>query len=225
MYDVVRNFGVDYIYFDLIFLSVFLGALVFYKKKVALFAFLVGGLGINFLVDWGIWLHTGIREVTLPNPTFRNVFLFFIWFSLSYGVEYAYVFLMFEEKASKLKWTLFVLAGWLLVAFASQFLSINDSPLTVVRHMSDLRLLRIGIVLLGYGTLFLLKYDWKKILYLFCIGFIIHFFMEFTLLVSGIRPGSLLVLLENSLVEFNMGIPFFYLIYDRYLNKPPLNHA
>src|SRR3989344_3209890 len=217
MYDVIRNFGVDYIYFDLIFLAVFSGALIIYKKKIPLAAFFIGGLGINFLIDWGIWLHTGIREVSLPG-SFGPV-LFFLWFSLSYDVEYAYVFLMFEERSSKLKWTLFVFAGWLLVAFLSQWISLNNDSITTIRHMSDLRFLRVGIVLAGYALLFLLKYDWKKILFLFFIGFIIHFMMEFSLLVSGIRPGSFLILLENALIEFNMGVPFFYLFWDKFLKK------
>jgi hypothetical protein len=43
--------------------------------------------------------------------------------------------------------------------------------------------------------------------------------MEFSLLVTGIKPGSFLILLENSLVEFNMGIPVLYLIYDKFLKK------
>jgi glucosamine 6-phosphate synthetase-like amidotransferase/phosphosugar isomerase protein len=43
--------------------------------------------------------------------------------------------------------------------------------------------------------------------------------MEFSLLISGIRPGSLPILLENSLIEFNMGIPFFYLLYDKLNSK------
>ena len=219
MYDVIRNFGIDYIYFDLIFLAIFLGVLIAHKKKIPLLAFFIGGLGINFLIDWGIWLHTGVREITLPFQFPGAIILFFLWFSLSYGVEYAYVFLMFQEKTKKLKWTLFVLIGWLFVAFLSQWVSLNDGSITTIRHMSDLRILRIGIVIVGYGILFLLKYDWRKILFLFFVGFLIHFMMEFVLLISGIRPGSFLVLLENSLMEFNMGVPFFYLLYDKYLRK------
>jgi len=219
MYDVIRNFGVDYILFDLIFVAIFLFLLVRYNKKIPLLVFFLGGLGINFLVDWGIWLHTGIREISLPSNFLGGVFLFFIWFSLTYGVEYAYVFLMFEKKSNKLGWTALVLFGWLSVAFLSQFFSINDSAITVVRHMEDLRFLRIILVLIGYSLLFIFKYDWKKIAYLFFVGFAIHFMMEFSLLVNGIRPGSFLILLENSLIEFNMGIPFFYLLYDKFLRK------
>jgi hypothetical protein len=85
--------------------------------------------------------------------------------------------------------------------------------------MSDFRLLRIAIVLIGYSLLFIFKYDWKKILYLFFIGFLIHFMMEFSLLITNIRPGSFWILLENSLFEFNMGVPFLFLIYDKILKR------
>jgi len=221
MYDVIRNFNVDYVYFDLIFLIIFIIALIIAKKKIPLLAFFIGGLGINFLIDWGIWLHQGLREISLPFNFAGATVLFFLWFSLSYGIEYSYVFLMFEEKSykAKLKWTLFIFLGWLIVAFLSQLIPLNDAKIKTIRHMSDLRTLRIAIVLIGYLTLFLLRYDWKKILYLFSIGFLIHFMMESVLLISNIRPGSISILLENSLIEFNMGVPFFYLLYDKLLKK------
>jgi hypothetical protein len=203
VYDVIRTFGVDYIFFDLIFVILFLFLLIRFKKKIPLIALFIGGLGINFLIDWGIWLHTGIREIFLPANFFGGVFLFFLWFSLSYGIEYAYVFLMFDKKSNKLGWTLLVFGGWLLVAFLSQFFSINDTLITTIRHMGDLRLLTILLVLIGYSLLFIFKYNWKKIAYLFFVGFLIHFMMEFSLLISGIRPGSLLILIENSLIELN----------------------
>ncbi len=216
-YDVIRTFQADYILFDLIFLAIFIFLLIKYKKKIPLIAFFVGGLAINFVIDWGFWLHSGTREVMLPN--FINTFVFFLWFSISYGVEYAYVFLMFEKKSNKIAWTLLVFGAWILIALLSQIIPLNDSTIVTVRHMSNLRFLRIVIVLIGYSLLFAFKYDWKKIIYLFFIGFLVHFMMEFSLLITGIRPGSLLILLENSLVEFNMGVPFFYLIYDKWLKK------
>ena len=219
MYDVIRNFGLDYIFFDLIFVVLFLFLLIRFKKKIPLIVFFIGGLGINFLVDWGIWLHAGIREISLPANFIGGIFLFFIWFSLSYGVEYAYIFLMFDKKTNKISWTALVFLGWLSVAFLSQLIGLNNSSIEVVRHMGDLRLLRIALVFLGYSLLAILKYDWKKISFLFFVGFLIHFMMEFSLLVSGIRPGSFLILLENSLIEFNMGVPFFYILYDKFLRK------
>lgn len=217
MYDVIRNFSGDYILFDVVFMIVFLTLLIRYKKKVPLIAFFVGGLFINFLVDWGIWFHTGIREVSLPLTW--NIPLFFIWFSLSYGIEYAYVFLMFEKKSNKLAWTTIIFIGWILVAFLSQIFTINNAQISLVRHMQDFRIFEVLIFLIGYSLLFIFKYDWKKILYLFFIGFLIHFMMEFSLFITRIRPGSFLILFENSLFEFNMGVPFFYLLYDKFLKK------
>ena len=216
-YDVIRTFQADYILFDLIFLAIFIFLLIKYKKKIPLIAFFVGGLGINFVIDWGFWLHSGTREVVLP--TFLNTIIFFLWFSLSYGVEYAYVFLMFEKKSNKLAWTFLVFGAWILIGLLSWLIPINDSTISLVRHMSNLRFLRLAVVLIGYSLLFAFRYDWKKIIYLFFIGFLVHFMMEFSLLLTGIRPGSLLILLENSLIEFNMGVPFFYLIYDKWLKK------
>jgi hypothetical protein len=84
------------------------------------------------------------------------------------------MFLMFEEKTNKVAWTLLVFFGWLLVAFSSQIFSINDATITVIRHMADLRLLRVIIVIVGYSLLVLFKYDWKKIIYLFFVGFLTY---------------------------------------------------
>jgi hypothetical protein len=224
VYDVIRTFGVDYIFFDLIFVALFLFLLIKLKKKIPLIAFFIGGFLINFLVDWGIWLHTGIREILLPPnflgiPAFWGTLIFFLWFSLSYGVEYAYIFLMFDKKSNKIGWTVLIFSCWILIALLSQLLPINNAQIITLRHISSLRFIEVGILIIGYFLLFLLKYDWKKIIYLFFVGFLIHFMMEFSLLITGIRPGSLLILIENSLIEFNMGVPFFYLLYDKFLKN------
>jgi len=226
MFDVNRYFGVDYIIFDILFALLFLFLLYRNKHRVAFWAYFAGGLGINMMVDWGFWLHTGIREIVLPTSFLPfissfdlRVFIFFFWFSLTYGVEYAYTFVMFKKDSNKLFWTLLVFFGWILVALLSQSLHIYDDQITTIRHMADTRLIRLGLVVLGYGILLLLKYPIKKIAYLFAVGFSIHFMMEFALYITGIRPTSLLILVENSLIEFNMGVPFFFLLWDRWLKK------
>ena len=55
----------------------------------------------------------------------------------------------------------------------------------------------------------------RRMLYLFTIGVLVHFGMEITLLASGIRPAKnyVDVLLFNSLLEFNMGIPILYVLW------------
>ncbi len=58
------------------------------------------------------------------------------------------------------------------------------------------------------------KFDlsWKKILYIFSVGFFVHFSMELTLLLSGIRVLDLFNLIFNSVIEFNTGAPILYLL-------------
>jgi hypothetical protein len=87
------------------------------------------------------------------------------------------------------------------------------------RHMGGALLFQAGIVVAGYALLFILKYNWKIVLYLFMVGFLCHFMMESALWISGIRPGSLSIMLINSLVESNMGVPLLFIFYDRGLKK------
>ena len=56
--------------------------------------------------------------------------------------------------------------------------------------------------------------SYLRIGYLFLIGILVHFGMEFTLHISGIRPieGSLSIILFDSLLEFNSGIPVLFLL-------------
>jgi hypothetical protein len=230
-YDVIRNFGIDYIFFDIAFLMLFIFLLIKSKKKIPLMFLFIGGI-INFLIDWGVWYNlSDIREISVPDNFLPflsfglKVFIFFLWFSISYGLEYAWVFLMFDKNSKKLKWTIILFAGWILVGLLSQLLPLNDAQITTIRHMPDLRIWRVIIVVAGYTLLVLLKYKWKTIAYLFFIGFTIHFMMEFSLLITGIRPGSFSILLENSLIEFNMGIPILYLIYDKLFKKKTINNS
>jgi hypothetical protein len=89
--------------------------------------------------------------------------------------------------------------------------------------MSNARIMQAAMVGGGYLLLLLLKHVWRpmkslsfrRMLYLFLVGVIVHFGMEITLLASGIRPAEdyVNVLLFNSLLEFNMGIPILYILW------------
>jgi hypothetical protein len=89
--------------------------------------------------------------------------------------------------------------------------------------MSNARIIQVALVAGGYLLLLLLKYTWRpmksltlpRMLYLFLVGILVHFGMEITLLASGIRPAEnyVDVLLFNSLLEFNMGVPFLYILW------------
>jgi hypothetical protein len=132
---------------------------------------------------------------------------------------------MFGAKSMKtrLLWTLFLYGGWMATALISQHVAIDDRTINIGRDMSNARIVQVTMVASGYLLLLLLKYIWQpmksltlqRLLYLFMIGVIVHFGMEITLLASGIRPAEdyVDVLLFNSLLEFNMGIPILYIFW------------
>jgi hypothetical protein len=87
----------------------------------------------------------------------------------------------------------------------------------------------------GYLLLLLLKYTWPpmksltflRMIYLFCVGMLVHFGMEITLLASGIRPAGdyVHVLLFNSLLEFNMGVPVLYILWTAIRSRKASDEA
>jgi hypothetical protein len=165
-HEVIRIFGTDYIYFDLVFLTIFTALLAVNKKRIPLLAFILGGL-IIFIIDWVFWMQIfKIRTFSLPPgflsflPEYWAKTVFMFWFSMSYGLMFAWIFLMFDKQNKRAAWTALLFGG-------------------------------CGI----------------------------HFMMEFSLWVSGIRPSSLDLLLVNTLVESNMGVPLLYIFWDKTLTR------
>jgi len=54
------------------------------------------------------------------------------------------------------------------------------------------------------------------------LGCLESFFMEFPLLISGIRPTGVLFLFFEVLILFNQGAPYLYILYDKVI--PWLSH-
>ncbi|MFW9850710.1 MAG: hypothetical protein ACFFF4_16400 [Candidatus Thorarchaeota archaeon] len=226
---VERTFGIDFIYLDLLFFVIWMILLLRKGYKVE---FIIGLLGIvvNFIVDYGFWFNfLGIR--TLEGPI--DPLLFFIYFSFTYGmIEYSYVAVMFRasENRERLIWTVILYCGWYLSGSFSQVLPLDDTVIHVAREMSTQRIPMIVAIVMGYGILILLKYkweplsdlDWKRLVYLYMVGIIVHLGMEVTLAAAGIRPSPLSVLSEflfNSFLEFNLGIPLLYLFWVYLTNR------
>jgi hypothetical protein len=219
---VARTFDMDFIYLDIAFCAVWMLVLLRRRQTVPLCFGLFGAL-VTFLADDVLWLHIQHTR-TLDVPFNHDLFL--VYFSFTYGmIEFSYVTVMFQAKSNKTRalWTLFLYGGWLAAALISQHVGIDDRTIQTGRDMSNARINQIALVAGGYLLLLVLKYTWHpmksltfpRMLYLFLIGILVHFGMENTLLASGIRPARdyVDVLLFNSLLEFNMGVPILYILW------------
>jgi hypothetical protein len=219
---VARTIGIDFIYFDLIFITIWLFFLIKKKYWIPILWGLVGWI-IYIFVDYVYWyLITQTRHYTGP----LNPFLFFVWFCFSPGfVQFSYVIVMFEKRNRNelLFWTLLLYIGWTLVAVGSQIIPLNDAIIEVYRDMNveNQRLNELILVLINIVVAVILYFKKKlrleDILYLFLVGTLVEFALEFTLSVSGIRQEqggwSLLTMIINILLEFNLGIILMYLLW------------
>ena len=217
---VARQFDFDFIYFDLLFAVIWM-LLLWRQKYMLAWGLGLAGACIVFLADDVLWFHIQkTRYLDVPlNPD-----LFLVYFSFTYGmIMFSYAIVMFTATKTRARvfWTVLLYIGWIVSAFLSQWIPLDDRLISVGRDMSGARDVQIGMVIGGYLLLIILKYTWgamraltwSRMAYLFLIGILVHFGMEFTLWISEIRPaeGGLDVLIFNSLLEFNTGIPVLYI--------------
>lgn len=223
---VPRLFGADFMLFDLIFMAIWIVLLVrgkhFRPLAIGLFGFVV-----YFIADYGFWYTLAGTRVFYELPSFLTPLTFLLYFSVTYGIiQFSYVALMFSDRQDlyfgddrdKLLWSTVLLGGWILFGAISQLLPLNDAPIHIARIMTEQRIGQVVMVLAEYLFLVILAYlgkfelTWKKILYIAAVGIFVHFSMEFSLLILGIRNVDLFNLAFNSLLEFNTGAPILYLL-------------
>lgn len=216
-HDITRHFQFDYILFDAIFLAVYIVVLIKQKRFSAL---KVGGLCsiAMYIIDGIIWHATRVREYVISAPWIKHPTDFMM--DISYGiVAFSWVWIAFERRSLQdiLFWTTLLFGGWLLVPFASRLFPIRDEPITTIRHMQSQVWVQIAVVAIGYALLFALKYDLKTVLYTFWLGCMLAFMMEFSLFVSKIRPTDVRVLVYETLILTNQGIPYLWVVKDKIL--------
>jgi hypothetical protein len=188
-----------------------------HKRRGALFVGLICGL-FFYALDGIIWTATGVREYELPAARLKFPVDFMM--DVSYGIlGFGWAWIAFEHKSARdvLAWTALLFAGWLIVPFASKWVPLIDAQVVTVRHMASRVWLHIAVVIIGYAVLLALGYPLARVLYVFWVGCMLAFMMEFALLASGIRTYNLTLLAYETLILTNMGIPYLYVIRDRIL--------
>jgi len=224
---VTRTFGMDFIYLDLIFLALWIGFLTYKRYWKPIVWGIIGWL-VYLLTDFYIW-YTMMHSRTYTGPVNPN--LFFLWFCFSPGfVQFSYVALMLEKRNWRDIWlsTLIFYVGWTFVSVGSQLIPWDDRIIEVARNMNEARqrltfgLMTIGNLIIAFILYYFKKIRLQDILYLFVVGTLVEFCLEFTLAISGIRLGqetwSFLLMVVNTLIEFNMGIVLMYIVLSLIFN-------
>jgi hypothetical protein len=215
--DIARRFQFDYVILDAVFLLWWVGLLISRKRFAPLAAGVVCG-ALTYVIDGVIWYSSGVREYGLPAPWMKHPVDFMMDFS--YGiVAFSWIWIAFERR-SRLDlafWTAVVLAGWMLVPVVSFAVPLSDAPIMTVRHMQSQVAYQIAAVVVGYALLAVLRLDIRMIGYLFAVGCVLGFMMELPLLVTKIRPASFRLLAFETLILYNQGVPYLYVIWDRIL--------
>ena len=132
---VTRTLGMDFIYFDLIFLSIWIIFLIKKKYKIPILWGLLGWLAY-IIADYILWyLITQTRSYIGP----LNPLPFFLWFCFSPGfVQFSYVFVMFEKRNRNdlIYFTGLFYLGWIIVALGSQMIPLDNTIIEVSRNMN-----------------------------------------------------------------------------------------
>ncbi|MCE7748554.1 MAG: hypothetical protein GPJ51_09145 [Candidatus Heimdallarchaeota archaeon] len=112
--------------------------------------------------------------------------------------------------------------GWTFVSVGSQLIPWDDRVIEVARNMNEARqrltfgLMTLGNLIIAFILCYFKKIRLQDILYLFIVGTLVEFCLEFTLTVSGIRleqeSWGFQLMAINTLIEFNMGIVLMYII-------------
>lgn len=220
---VTRTLGVDFIYFDLIFLSIWIYFLIKKRYWIPIIWGMLGW-GAYLITDYYIW-YTVMQSRMYDGPLDNNIF--FLWFCFSAGfVQFSYVAIMFEKRNWRelWLWTLIFYLGWILVGVGSQLIPLDDRIIRVSRNMNaDRQRLTFTLMTLGNILIATFLYLFKKlriedVIYLFIVGTLVEFCLELSLYVSGIRleqgTWSLELMVVNTLIEFNMGIILMYLLWS-----------
>jgi hypothetical protein len=211
-----RTLNGFYIILDIIWLLVYGLVLLRHGRFQALAAGLLGGL-VYFIVDYGIFYRLlGTRVVNGADP-----FWFLLWLSMSYGfTNVAWIWLLLDRDRHAVEWSLLTITGWVTVALLSQnfgagFASISIQRGTSAYHGVMALVLAVGYFILIWQNLGAPAGQKVNLLWLLAIGIGVQFSWEAVLLLSGIRPTGLLPLVVNSLIETNLGMPYFYWIHRR----------
>ena len=216
-----RGFNVAYIILDSIFLVIFCLMLLLTKRRLTFLWSIFGGI-LYFAVDYGIF-HLAMHSRTISGG---SMFWVLLWMSMSYGItNFAWIWLALKKDSHFTEWTLLIFTWWLACPMLSKMFT-SSPDIIIARTTGAYHGFMGAFLFVSYLAIIIYnltksnKEEKFNILWLFLIGFFVQFGWEFSLLIGDIRSNlftdgwyKIKVLLTNSLVETNLGMPAIYCIY------------
>lgn len=244
-----RKFEYDYIFIDGIFFLLWLGLLIKKKKWKPIKFGVITSIIVYFIDAvfwWNLPANanyppgTTIREYWIGGVKVPKALGEYFWpkagadfmMCISYSMFiFPWLWIVFENFVKKNAKEITIFTGvffssWFLTPFLSFWLPINNTIVETVRHMDTQMIVWIVNVIIGYTLLSLIygtnkfgKKNLKYIAYVFIIGCLGSFFMEFPLFITGIRPTGIEFLIFEIIILFNQGAPYLFIAYDIVLPK------
>lgn len=222
-----RQFNTAYILFDILFLLVLAGLLLWRKKYATVIVGLLLGI-LYMVVDYGIF-HLVCHARTIEGG---SLFWVLLWMSMSYGfTNFVWIWLWISKDKHLFEWSLLILSWWFCCPQLAKTFGETGGVITIQRTTGAYHGYMALILFVGY--LGLIVYNlWQKkhekrvnIPWLLLIGILVQFGWEAGLLLGGIRSAGFSLadkwqpLIINSLLETNLGMPIIYLIFIAFTAK------
>lgn len=228
-----RVFDASFAYFDIAFLVIFVGLLIWQKKYMTLLVGFLAGI-LYTIVDYGIFYWAFQERVVLLNGEVASPEMFFLilfWMSMSYGfTNFTWIWLWISKDKRLFEWTLLILCWWL----CGPMLMSKFNTGNIITTYRSTNTTHGGMAIMFFiGYLFIIVWNLKEknpshkinIPWLLAMGILVQFGWECGLLLGGIRsdgrePGQkIMTMIVNSLIETNLGMPYIYMIFIAYSAK------
>ncbi len=225
-----RMFTPLYIWFDIAFLIIFAGLLLYKKKYMTVLVGFLAGI-LYMIVDFGLFhLVCGSRTISEGH----SLFLVLLWMSMSYGfTNFTWIWLWISKDKHLFEWSFMILLWWFVCPqLAKTFSPEEMEPIIIQRTTGEYHGYMAAILFVGYLALIIYNFLQKErprcinIPWLLAIGILVQFGWEAGLLIGGIRSAGfenlsdkLRPLIINSLLETNLGMPYIYLIFIAVTSK------
>jgi len=224
-----RQFSPMYIYLDTAFLILLAVLLLKQKKYMTVAVGMAAGI-LYMIVDYGIF-HLLYHSRSISDG--HSLFWVLLWMSMSYGfTNFVWIWLWMSRDKNLKEWSLLILMWWFCCPMIAASFGGKEELITIQRTTGEYHGYMALILFAGYLGVILWNLKHRKpsqkipMGWILAIGILVQFGWEAALLIGGIRSAAiaswsdkLSILVVNSLLETNLGMPYVYALYILYSSR------